>query len=113
MSQRVSMRFGFFTGGLAVAALVMSTSLPVRVDNQLVITSCGGNLQPVQRKVYFEPFMKETGTKVVEDEWGGEMAKLRAMVLSGAPSLDVVEVSDAQLEIGCNEGLLEPIDFAK
>jgi putative spermidine/putrescine transport system substrate-binding protein len=35
------------------------------------------------------------------------------MVQSGSPTWDVVEVSDAQLQIGCNEGLLEPIDFSK
>jgi putative spermidine/putrescine transport system substrate-binding protein len=113
MSQRVSMRLGIFVWGLSVVALILGTPAPTHADTQLVITSWGGNLQPVQRKVYFEPFAKETGTKVVEDEWGGEMAKLRAMVQSGAPSWDVVEVSDAQLVIGCNEGLLEPIDFSK
>ena len=112
MNQRLAIYIGMMGFGLAAALMIADPTI-VHAEDRLVITSWGGNLQPVQRKVYFEPFMKETGIKVVEDEWGGEMAKLRAMVQSGAPSWDVVEVSDAQLEIGCNEGLLEPIDFSK
>ena len=105
------------TGAWGVSALMAVTVLmmasPTSAQEQLVITSWGGNLLPVQRKVYFEPFAREAGVKIVEDEWGGELAKLRAMVQAGAASWDVVEVSDAQLQSGCNEGLLEPIDWSK
>jgi putative spermidine/putrescine transport system substrate-binding protein len=101
--------------GAAMLAIFVIVSSPgsAQGPEQLVVTSWGGNLQEIQRIVYFQPFVKETGVKLVEDEWGGEMAKLRAMVQSGSPTWDVVEVSDAQLQIGCNEGLLEPIDFSK
>lgn len=82
-------------------------------DGQLAVTGWGGSLQPVQRQVYFEPFTKTTGIKVVEDEWAGELAKLRAMVQSGASNTDMVGIGGPALEIGCNEGLLLPIDYAK
>ena len=60
---------------LAVAALPIK---PALAGDELTITSWGGAYQESQRKAYFEPFMKE-GNKVTEEEYNGEIAKLRAM----------------------------------
>ncbi|MCL4744129.1 MAG: ABC transporter substrate-binding protein [Burkholderiaceae bacterium] len=65
------------------------------------------------RKSVFEPFTKATGIQIVEDEWSGQMAKLRAMVQSGNVTWDVLEVSDGQSDRACDEGLVEPLDVAK
>ena len=46
----------------------------------LTVTSWGGAYSMSQRKAYYEPFMKETGHVILEDEWGGELAAIRAQV---------------------------------
>jgi putative spermidine/putrescine transport system substrate-binding protein len=98
---------------VAFGVAVLVGAGTARADEQLALTGWGGSLQPVQRAVYFQPFTKATGIKVVEDEWAGELAKLRAMVKSGASGTDMVGIGGPALEIGCNEGLLIPIDYSK
>src|SRR5262249_48889853 len=92
MTRRPEAVFVLLVAALLAICVIASSPGSAQGPEQLVVTSWGGNLQEVQRVVYFQPFVKETGIKLVEDEWGGEMAKLRAMVQSGSPTWDVVEV---------------------
>ncbi|TMJ35268.1 MAG: ABC transporter substrate-binding protein [Alphaproteobacteria bacterium] len=94
---------------LAVAALPIK---PALAGDELTITSWGGAYQESQRKAYFEPFMKE-GNKVTEEEYNGEIAKLRAMVESKAVTWDVVDVDTQTALAACAEGVLETIDWSK
>ncbi len=97
---------GLATGTLAPAKLAFA-------GDQLTIVSWGGAYQMAIRKAYFEPFTKTTGIKITEDEYNGEIAKVRAMVESKNVSWDIVD-TDAQLSIrGCALGLLERIDWKK
>ncbi len=96
---------------LAVSALVGVTS-PASAES-LTIVGWGGTTQAAHKPAYFEPFMKETGIKVIEDEWNGEMAKIRAMVETGNISWDVVQVEGPEVEQGCAEGLFEKLDWSK
>ena len=98
---------------LGVAVLGVCHGALAQAPGQLTITSWGGTLQPVQRQVYFEPFARATGIRITEDSWGGELAKLRAMVQSGAISWDVVGIGTTSMEVACSEGLLEKIDYAR
>lgn len=90
------------------AALLASGAAEAR---DLSIVSWGGTYQDAQRKVYFEPFEAETGTALVEDSWDGGIGALRAKVEGGVVSWDVVQVEAEELSIGCDEGLLMPIDW--
>ena len=76
----------------------------------LTVTSWGGNYQDAQREVYFEPFSKKTGTKLVEDSWNGGVGALRAKVEGGNSNWDVVQVEAEELALGCEEGLFEEMD---
>jgi putative spermidine/putrescine transport system substrate-binding protein len=78
----------------------------------LTVTSWGGSYQDAQRQVYFEPFSKLTGTKLVEDSWNGGVGALRAKVEGGNSNWDVVQVEAEELELGCEEGLFEEMDWA-
>src|SRR3954453_175855 len=78
----------------------------------LTVTSWGGNYQDAQREVYFEPFSKKTGTKVVEDSWNGGVGALRAKVEGGNSNWDVVQVEGEELALGCEEGLFEQMDWS-
>lgn len=97
----------------AVVGLVLATgAAPAHADGELTITSFGGAYQEAQRKALFAPFAKDQNVKLLEDEWGGQMAKLRTMVQSGKVTWDVLLISDGQLPLACDEGLVERIDPA-
>lgn len=89
-------------------AVVLAGSAAAR---DLSVVSWGGTYQDAQRKVYFEPFKAETGTPLIEDSWDGGIGTLRAKVEGGAVPWDVVQVEAEELSIGCDEGLLMPIDW--
>src|SRR5436190_23749861 len=96
-----------------LTAGVMTPVKPAAAGDQLTITSWGGAYQTSQRKAYFEPYAKETGTKVTEEEYNGEIAKIRAMVESKSVNWDVVDVDSGRATQGCAEGVLETIDWKK
>lgn len=102
----------FWIGVWLVASLA-SAPVPANAQGQLTVVSFGGSYQEAQRKAFFEPFAKATGVKVIEDEWHGEMAKLRAMVQSGNVTWDVLAISDGQLPLACDEGLVEKLDLSQ
>lgn len=105
-----TMRAGIRNLLLGVAALAAMASGAQARD--LTVTSFGGALQDAQRKVFFEPFQKEAGIKLVEDSWDGGIGALRAKA-EGAPTWDVVQVEAEELVLGCDEGTLEPLDWDK
>jgi putative spermidine/putrescine transport system substrate-binding protein len=97
---------------LAAFALFALVAAPhVSVARDLTVVSWGGAYQDAQRKIYFEPFMKSTGIKLVEDSWNGGIGTLRAKVEGGNADWDVVQVEAEELLLGCDDGLFEPMDF--
>ena len=64
----------------AAAALLAAAVPHASLAQQLTITSWGGSYSMSQRNAYYEPFMKETGLTILEDEWDGSIALIRAMV---------------------------------
>ena len=95
---------------IAFAAGFCSTSYAAE---SLTVTSWGGALQKNQSSAFMEPFAKTTGIKVSQDEWSGELAKLRAMTESGSVVWDVIDVDPQSAEQACGQGLLEKLDYAK
>jgi len=79
----------------------------------LTVVSWGGAYQEAQRKAYFDPFMKKTGKKVLDESYNGEMAKIRAMVEADNVTWDVVQVESPELINACEQGLLEIIDWSR
>ena len=79
----------------------------------LTVSSWGGPYGESQRRAYFEPFTAATGIEVVEDDWGGDLAKVRAMVATGRYRSHVLDAESSDLAAGCAEGILEPIDYAR
>lgn len=95
-----------------IAMMVPAVTTPAAARD-LTVVSWGGTYQDAQRKVYFQPFEQATGKKLIEDSWDGGIGALRAKVQGGAVAWDVVQVEAEELAIGCDEGLLLPIDWAK
>jgi putative spermidine/putrescine transport system substrate-binding protein len=99
---------------LAIAAALVAGAAFIsaaRAD-ELTITSWGGAYQDSQRKAYYEPFMK-AGNKIIEEEYNGEIAKIRAMVEAKNVTWDVVDVDTQTALAACAEGILETIDWGK
>ncbi len=97
----------FALGGL----LALSALTPVHAEDSISIMSFGGAYQEAQRKAMFEPYTAKTGIKVNEQEYGGEIAKIKAMIQSGNTTIDVVDVDAPTLMQGCDEGIYEKIDW--
>ena len=79
----------------------------------LSVTTWGGEYSDSQRKAYFEPFMSETGHVLVEDRWGGDVARIRAMVERQHYTTTVLDAEGDEVESGCEEGILEVIDYTR
>lgn len=79
----------------------------------LTVSSWGGRYGESQRKAYLEPFTAATGIRVFEDEWGGDLDKIRAMVATGRYQAHVLDAESSDVVEGCAEGILEPIDYAR
>jgi putative spermidine/putrescine transport system substrate-binding protein len=86
---------------------------PAEAGKQLTIVSWGGAYQESQRKAYYEPYAAATSVKIVEEEYDGELGKVKAMKDAGNVTWDVMDVDTAHALAGCDEGLLEKLDYAK
>lgn len=97
----------------AIATVVALTALPLHAQAQLTVVEFGGAVGSAEKKAFFEPFEKNTGTKIVTVEYNGEQAKIKAMVEAKAVTWDVVEVETADVARGCDEGLFEKMDWSR
>ncbi|WP_174263653.1 ABC transporter substrate-binding protein [Hyphomicrobium sp. CS1BSMeth3] len=96
-----------------LGAMLLAATLahPAAAQQQLTVVGQGGALQDAERKAFFEPFASATGTKIIEDSYTGELAKVRAMVKSGNVTWDVLQLDNNALLMGCDEGILEKIRY--
>lgn len=99
--------------GMLAAAAIAATATYAWAEDSITIVSWGGAYQESQRKAYFEPYAKEAGVKIVEEEFGGEIAKIRAQVESGNVTWDIVDNDSQTVLAACAEGIIEKIDWAK
>ena len=112
MSKHQSCRPATVLGALAI--LLCGTAIqPSAAADSITAVSWGGAYQEAQTKAYFEPFSKDTGIVIHQDTWGGEIAKVRAMVETGQVTWDVIAADYGHAIVGCAEGFLEPIDMSK
>jgi putative spermidine/putrescine transport system substrate-binding protein len=111
------MRTAFLTtSGLALAgltALALTAAKPAMAADSLTIVSWGGAYSASQREAFYKPFAKDTGIQVTEEEYNGEIAKIRAMVEANNISWDVIDLDTQTALAACAEGILETIDWGK
>ena len=96
---------------VAIAAAMAFAETAAAAD--LTITSWGGAYQTSQRKAYYEPYAQKKGAKITEEEYNGEIAKIRAMVEAKDVTWDVVDVDTQTAQQGCDEGIFETLDYSK
>ncbi|MDX8441310.1 ABC transporter substrate-binding protein [Mesorhizobium australafricanum] len=95
------------------AATACMTIAGAAFAEELSIMASGGAWQDAQRKAWFEPFAKETGVKILEQEYLGDLGKVKAMVETGNVPIDLVTVETATVLQGCDAGILERLDYSK
>jgi len=96
-------------GILALGASLIAGTASAR---DLTVVAWGGSSQAAQRQVYYRPFMEQMRMPLLEDSWSGGLGILRARVAAAPPTWDVVQVESDELQIGCDEGLFERVDWA-
>jgi len=99
---------------VTAVAILAGIAFPTHsVARELTVVGWGGSYQEAQRKAYFDPFIKKTGNKILDESYNGEMAKIKAMVEANNVTWDVIQVEAPELINACEEGLLEIIDWSR
>jgi putative spermidine/putrescine transport system substrate-binding protein len=97
---------------ICLAALLSGPPAAHAEDTRTVVfAGWGGNIQGGERKIFFDPFEKATGIKVV-DIPGVELSKVKAMVGSNHVEWDVAQALGMWIPQGERENLWEPLDYA-
>ena len=100
---RVNRQFAIFVGTLIATHAVTA-------EESLTVVSFGGSYAKACVEGYHKAFEAETGIKIKLEDYNGEFSQLRAQVEAGAVTWDVVDAEGPQINIACDEGLIEPID---
>lgn len=99
-------------GPVLALALYMLTVVGASAEEKLGVATWGGAYGQSQEIAYFEPYAKETGTKISTEWYDGSLAKIKEMIGQDTAWIDVVDLSAATLAALCNEGLLETIEVS-
>lgn len=71
----------------------------------ITVVGWGGNWDKAYKQGVWDLYTAKTGVPIATEEWGGELAKVRAQVQSGSITYDLVSPEAPSVEIGCAEGL--------
>ena len=102
--------FRFLLTGMAWALTLPAGSLSAE-EQFITVVSWGGSYARSSVKAYHERFVKETGIRIKLDEYNGGLAQVRAQAETGNVTWDVVDMEAGDTLLGCDEGLLETIDY--
>jgi putative spermidine/putrescine transport system substrate-binding protein len=100
-------RIAALTG--SVATLALSVSIASAQDT-ITFTSFGGAFQDAQREALLNPTAEAMGITILEDTLTG-IAEVRAQVMAGAVTWDIVDLGLADCAAAEAEGILEPLDY--
>lgn len=101
-------KFTLTLGPALLLGLVLSVNAQAQ-NKTLTVVSFGGAYGAAQQKHQIDPYMKETGNKVLFQNYTGGVAEMKAQIESGKIQWDVVDIETIDLERACAEGLLEVI----
>ncbi len=97
-----------------IAALVLTLlAIPTgaQEDDFITVVSWGGSYARASVNAYHQRFVEETGIRIKLDEYNGGLAQIRAQAETGNVSWDVVDMEAGDALLGCDEGLLETVDY--
>ncbi|QEN89966.1 ABC transporter substrate-binding protein [Labrys sp. KNU-23] len=98
---------------LALAGAALCHQVQAAAAGELTIMATGGAWQAALRQAWFEPFAKKAGITFNEQEYTGELGKIKAMVETGDVPIDLVTVETSTVLQGCDTGVLIRLDYAR
>lgn len=98
---------------LFAAAALALVVIPAAMARELSIVSRQDPHPEAQTQAYFKPFSDATGIALEVLGWNGGIDTLRTKKDAATSGWDVVELQGDELLIGCEEGLLERLDWAQ
>ena len=102
--------------GLAVAMLLGLQTLGHDAKAQtkeISVMDFGGAFGAAMREAMYRPYTKQTGIAVNQQEYNGEVAKIKAMVDTGNAPLEAIDMDGPSLKEACDAGVLEKLDYSK
>ncbi|MCX5839602.1 MAG: ABC transporter substrate-binding protein [Deltaproteobacteria bacterium] len=101
----------FLFVGIFILTGFLCMASNVQAEQQVTVADYGGAWGDVLRKVFYEPFTKETGIKVYQ-QTPPLMSKLKAMVETGNVEWDLYEGGDSERIPMEQQGFLEKYDYS-
>lgn len=95
---------------LAVGGLVLACAA-ARAAEPLTVISFGRADQDALNRAYYGPFEAATGIPIRSFSYDGQTTELEQMVRGGKPAWDVIQVESRTLQLGCEQGLFEKLDY--
>ena len=80
---------------------------PLNAADKMTVVSFGGAYGATQKKHMIDPFVKQTGIKILFEDYSGGIAEIKAQVESNNVKWDVVDIEYIDVERACSEGYLE------
>lgn len=93
----------------AVALCLAASTLAVSAADPITVVGWGGTWDKAYKDGVWDKYTEQTGIPIIQEEWAGEVAKVRAQVQAGNVTYDVVSTEAPGMEIGCAEGLFVPL----
>src|SRR5437879_4584463 len=97
--------------GNALLALIGALFVHCAAAEPLTVISFGRADQQALSRAYYGPFRALTGIDVKAFSYDGQTTELDQMVRSGKPDWDVIQVESRTLQLGCEQGLFEKLDY--
>ena len=98
---------------LALASAAIASQVQPASAEELTVMATGGAWQAALHQAWFEPFAKKMGITFNEQEYTGELGKIKAMVETGDVPIDLVTVETSTVLQGCDDGVLIRLDYSK
>ena len=98
---------------LALASAAIASQIQPASAEELTVMATGGAWQAALKQAWFEPFAKKMGVTFNEQEYTGELGKIKAMVETGDVPIDLVTVETSTVLQGCDDGVLIRLDYSK
>lgn len=103
------MTSNFRASMFAIGMISAIASVAPAQSGEINFVSWGGDWQGAQTKAISDPWSKETGNKVVNLSYNGDVGPIKAMVAAGNYEWDIVDVEHSVTNILCEEGLVETL----
>ncbi|MCX8506657.1 MAG: ABC transporter substrate-binding protein [Alphaproteobacteria bacterium] len=101
---------------LAIGLLlgIHASQNPVQAETkEISVIDFGGAFGSALREAVYKTYTATTGIAVNQQEYNGEVAKIKAMVDTGNAPLEAIDIDAPSLKEGCDAGVLEKLDYSK